>query len=110
MVGDALVPLMPLSLGVRLADVRWADRHLGVIGGIVCPLAGLVCGAGTPARALRSPAWPAHPLRCCRRPVFSNFMVAEQFRQEPGKVASIVLIGNVMAVIFVPVGLALAIR
>ena len=37
-------------------------------------------------------------------------MVAEQYRQEPGKVASIVLIGNVLAVAFIPVGLALALR
>jgi malate permease and related proteins len=34
--------------------------------------------------------------------------VAEQFRQEPGKVASIVLIGNLMAIAFVPLGVALA--
>ena len=33
-------------------------------------------------------------------------MVAEQFNQEPDKVASIVLIGNVMSVVFVPIGLA----
>jgi hypothetical protein len=37
-------------------------------------------------------------------------MVAEQYRQEPGKVASIVLIGNMMSVAFVPLGLALALR
>ena len=37
-------------------------------------------------------------------------MVAEQFGQEPGKVASIVLLGNVMSVIFVPLGLVLALR
>jgi predicted permease len=43
-------------------------------------------------------------------PAVLNFMVAEQMRQEPAKVASIVLIGNVMSVIFVPVGLALAIE
>ena len=42
-------------------------------------------------------------------PAVLNFMVAEQLRQEPAKVASIVLIGNVMSVIFVPIGLALAI-
>ena len=35
-------------------------------------------------------------------------MVAEQYQQEPGKVASIVLIGNVLAIVFVPLGLALA--
>jgi len=37
-------------------------------------------------------------------------MVAEQFRQEPGKVASIVLIGNMLSVVFVPLGLALALK
>ena len=37
-----------------------------------------------------------------------RFMVAEQFRQEPVKVASIVLIGNVLSVLFVPIGLTLA--
>ena len=37
-------------------------------------------------------------------PAVLNFMVAEQYRQEPAKVASIVLIGNAMAVIFVPIG------
>mgnify|MGYP003694294983 CR=1 FL=1 len=35
-------------------------------------------------------------------PAVLNFMVAEQFKQEPAKVASIVLIGNVMAVAFIP--------
>jgi len=37
-------------------------------------------------------------------------MVAEQYEQEPAKVASIVLIGNLMAVLFVPIGLSLALR
>jgi hypothetical protein len=37
-----------------------------------------------------------------------NFMVAEQFQQEPGKVASIVLIGNLLSSVFVPLGLAIA--
>ena len=111
MVGDALVPLMLLSLGVRLADVRWADWHLGVIGGIVCPLAGLVCAlALAPLLGLSEAQRGLLILFSVLPPAVLNFMVAEQFRQEPGKVASIVLIGNVMAVIFVPVGLALAIR
>ena len=43
-------------------------------------------------------------------PAVLNFMVAEQYRQEPAKVASIVLIGNVLSVIFVPLGLALALH
>ena len=46
----------------------------------------------------------------CLPPAVLNFMVAEQFQQEPGKVASIVLIGNVMAIVFIPLGLALALH
>jgi len=46
----------------------------------------------------------------CLPPAVLNFMVAEQYRQEPGKVASIVLIGNVLSVLFVPLGLALALQ
>lgn len=37
-------------------------------------------------------------------------MVAEQFEQEPGRVASIVLIGNMLSIVFVPIGLTLALR
>ena len=46
----------------------------------------------------------------CLPPAVLNFMVAEHYDQEPGKVASIVLIGNLMSVLFVPLGLALALR
>ena len=46
----------------------------------------------------------------CLPPAVLNFMVAEQYRQEPAKVASIVLIGNAMAVIFVPIGLTVALH
>ena len=43
-------------------------------------------------------------------PAVLNFMVAEQFRQEPSKVASIVLIGNLLSLAFIPLGLAIALR
>jgi len=46
----------------------------------------------------------------CLPPAVLNFMVAEQFRQEPGRVASIVLIGNLLSIVFVPIGLTLALR
>ena len=111
MVGDALIPMMLLSLGVRLYEVRWADWHLGVIGGIVCPVAGLICAlALAPLLGLADTQRGLLILFAALPPAVLNFMVAEQFRQEPAKVASIVLIGNVMSVIFIPVGLALAIR
>ena len=111
MVGDALIPMMLLSLGVRLYEVRWNDWHLGVIGGLVCPLAGIAMAALlAPLLDLDRTQQGLLVLFGCLPPAVLNFMVAEQFRQEPAKVASIVLIGNVMSVIFIPVGLTLALQ
>jgi malate permease and related proteins len=111
MVGDALIPMMLLSLGVRLAEVHWSDWRLGLIGGIVCPVTGIV------AALLLAPLLGLTPLQKgllvlfgCLPPAVLNFMVAEQFRQEPGKVASIVLLGNVLSLGFVPLGLLLALH
>ena len=111
MVGDALIPMMLLSLGVRLYEVRWNDWHLGVIGGLVCPLAGIAMATLlAPLLDLDRTQQGLLVLFGCLPPAVLNFMVAEQFRQEPAKVASIVLIGNVMSVIFIPVGLTLALH
>jgi malate permease and related proteins len=111
MVGDALIPMMLLSLGVRLFEVRWTDWHLGVVGGLVCPLTGIAIAA------LLGPALGLDPMQQGLLIIFGslppavlNFMVAEQFRQEPAKVASIVLIGNVMSAVFIPLGLAIALH
>jgi predicted permease len=111
MVGDALIPMMLLSLGVRLFEVRWDDWRLGLVGGIVCPLTGMAVATLF--------SWVVEMDRMqqgllllfgCLPPAVLNFMVAEQFRQEPAKVASIVLIGNVLSLAFVPLGLALALH
>jgi predicted permease len=110
-VGDALIPMMLLSLGVRLMDVQWSDWRIGVIGGLVCPLTGIAMAALlSPVLGLDEAQRGLLILFGCLPPAVLNFMVAEQYRQEPGKVASIVLIGNMMSVAFVPLGLALALR
>ncbi|HEX4884531.1 MAG TPA: AEC family transporter [Casimicrobiaceae bacterium] len=109
MVGDGLIPMMLLSLGVRLTSIRWNDAWLGVVGGAVCPLTGLIAAlALAPLLGLTDLQRGLLVLFGALPPAVLNFMVAEQYRQEPGKVASIVLIGNVMAVLFIPLGLALA--
>jgi len=111
MVGDALIPMMLLSLGVRLYEVRWDDWNLGVIGGLVCPLTGIAMAALlAPLLGLDHMQQGLLIIFGSLPPAVLNFMVAEQFRQEPAKVASIVLIGNVLSVIFVPLGLVLALH
>src|SRR4029453_6959832 len=111
MVGDALIPMMLLSLGVRLYEVRWDDWKLGVVGGRVCPRTGIASAARL--APLVAPA-PLHTglvlIFGSLPPAVLNFMVAEQFKQEPAKVASIVLFGHLLAVVFIPVGLVLALR
>jgi hypothetical protein len=111
MVGDALVPIMLLSLGVRLTSLSLHGVRIGVIGGVVCAVAGIIMAA------VLIPLLRLDPLQAgllylfgCLPPAVLNFMVAEQFNREPAKVASIVLIGNALSVVFVPLGLALALR
>ncbi len=109
--GDALIPMMLLSLGVRLTAVAWDDWKIGIVGGMVCPLTGLVIAAVlAPLLHLDSTQTGLLFLFGCLPPAVLNFMVAEQYQQEPGKVASIVLIGNLLSVAFVPLGLTLALR
>jgi predicted permease len=43
-------------------------------------------------------------------PAVFCFMMAERYRQEPEKVAAIVLLGNLAALAFVPVGLWMGLR
>jgi predicted permease len=103
--------MMLLSLGVRLYEVRFDDWRIGAVGAIACPLVGIASALAL-ARVLDLDATQQGLLILFGSlpPAVLNFMVAEQFRQEPGKVASIVLIGNLLAVVFVPLGLTLALR
>jgi len=111
LVGDAAIPLMLISLGARLADARWDEWRLGVVGGLVCPLTGVaLAGLLSPFLGLDATQQGLLLIFGCLPPAVLNFMVAEQYGQEPGKVASIVLVGNMMALLFVPFGLALALR
>ncbi len=111
MVGDAAIPLVLISLGARLAEAKFDDLRLGILGGLVCPLTGIAI-AGLLALVLDLDPTQQGLLFIfgALPPAVMNFMVAEQYRQEPSKVASIVLVGNMMAVLFVPIGLSLALR
>jgi len=111
LVGDALIPMMLLSLGVRLYEVSFDDWRIGVIGGLVRPISGVLIAVLIGSLLDLTPV--QHGLLILfgsLPPAVLNFMVAEQFRQEPGKVASIVLIGHVLSILFVPLALTIALR
>ncbi len=106
LLGEASIPLMLLALGVRMTDVKFDQWHIGLVGAAVCPLAGLSVAM------LLDWLLPLSSIQRGQMYLFASlppavfcFMVAEAYRQEPEKVAAIVMLGNVAALAFVPLGL-----
>jgi predicted permease len=111
MLGEACIPIMLFALGVRLLDVNFKSWHIGVIGAIVCPLAGLaVAWVLDGVLTLNVAQCGQMYLFASLPPAVFCFMIAEQYQQEPDKVASIVLLGNLAALVFVPLGLWMGLR
>jgi hypothetical protein len=108
MVGDISIPLMLFALGVRLADSRISAVGFGVFGAVLRPLVGMAL-AWALLQMLELPAREQALLLIfgALPPAVLNYMFAERYNQEPDKVASMVLIGNLAAVVFLPLALAL---
>lgn len=108
MLGDISVPLMLFALGVRMTGFTLNDWQLAAGSAVLRPLAGMAIAWGIihllglegrdAAMLLVFGALP---------PAVLNFLFAERYRQEPQRVASIVLIGNLAALFFLPLALAL---
>lgn len=108
MLGEVCIPLMLFALGVRMLDIDFSDWKLGMLGAIACPVSGLLL------------AWPMIALMdlpglqvaslwvfAALPPAVLNYMVAEQYQQEPHKVASLVLLSNLGSLIVMPIVLGL---
>jgi predicted permease len=108
LLGNVSIGLMIFSLGVRLSTARLSAWSIGVAGAIITPVTGMLVAWGYGHLAGLSRAnqdvlflFGAFP------PAVSCFILAEQYKQEPEKVASIVMIGNASALLFIPLALAL---
>lgn len=111
MLGEAAIPVMLFALGVRMRDVTLKSWQIGMVGAAVCPLAGLaVACALEQVLPLSAEQRAQMYLFASLPPAVFCFMMAEQYQQEPDKVASIVLLGNLAALLFVPLGLWLGLR
>ncbi|GHD49639.1 hypothetical protein SAMN05216429_11273 [Marinobacter persicus] len=108
MLGEVCIPLMLFALGVRMLDVDFSDWKLGLIGAIACPASGLLL-AWPMIALLDLPALQVTSLWvfAALPPAVLNYMVAEQYQQEPHKVASLVLISNLGSLVVMPLVLAL---
>ncbi len=108
MVGDISIPLMLFALGVRLADSRISAVGFGVFGAVLRPVVGMALAWALLQMLDLPPREQALLLIFgALPPAVLNYMFAERYNQEPDKVASMVLIGNLAAVVFLPLALAL---
>ena len=109
MIGNILVPMMLMSLGARLASSQVSDVRVGIRSSVLIfivrlaavflilwliPLQGLERGALI--------------LFACLPAAVFNFMLADKFQVQPHKVASTVIIGHIMSLVFLPIGIWLA--
>ena len=111
MLGDVSVPLLLFSLGVRMTDVSFKEWKVATGSALLRPIAGMLIAAGV-IQLLGLQGREAAMLLVfgALPPAVLNFLFAERYRQEPERVASIVLIGNLAALFFLPVALALVLK
>jgi predicted permease len=109
LLGDISLGLMIFSLGVRLASTRvGAMLGIGIAGAIVTPVTGMLMAwlFGTLA-GLSKPDMDILFLFGALPPAVSCFIFADRYRCAPDQVAAIVMIGNALALFFIPLALAL---
>jgi predicted permease len=109
MLGEAMLPLMLFALGARLTQLKREDVPRGLLGAFARPLIGLALGVPLAAAlGLQGVARGQLILFASLPPAVMQFLLAERYRQEPERVAAMILLGNALAVLFIPLGLALA--
>ena len=111
MLGQIAIPLMLFSLGVRLTAITFNDSREAFMIALFCPIVG-----GTLAYIISL----ALPLSELHRnilllfgilpPAVVNFILAEKYNNSPEKVASMVLIGNMVSVLSIPIMLLLVLQ
>jgi predicted permease len=109
MLGRIAVPLMLFALGVRLTYADLSEWRIGLVGAAFAPLIGILIAAVMLA-LLELPKTQAGVLFLfgALPPAVLNFLFAERYDQEPAKVASIVMLGNLATIVTLPLVLAYA--
>lgn len=109
LMGESMLPLMLFALGARLTALRREDIPKGLLGAFARPVAGLLLALPLAwALGLEGAARGQLILFAALPPAVMQYLLAERYGQEPEKVAAMILLGNALAVLFVPLALALA--
>ncbi len=107
MLGQISIPLMLFALGVRMTKIDLSsDWKVALMGAVLTPLSGLaVFWVLTLFWDFSSQDFKYLLLFSVLPPAVLNYIISEKYRQEPHKVASVVLLGNIFAIIIIPITL-----
>ena len=109
MIGSVLVPMMLMSLGVRLASSKIEDAQVGAQISVLILMVRLAAVYALlwfiPLQGVERGALI---LFACLPPAVFNFMLADKFHVEPNKVSSTVIVGHICSLAFLPLGIWLA--
>jgi len=109
LLGQAAVPVMLLSLGAQMCNIRMSGLKVGML----CTLQSLFTGAIAFAVIYFFIPLPTMELQMMvlftmLPPAVMNYLFAERFQIEPTKVASMVLFGNFFSILTLPLLLGFA--
>lgn len=100
------IPLILFSLGVRLSNVKFDNLKVGFIGAILCPISGLITAYIAMAIFNYTPLQEnLLILFGLLPPAVLNAILAEKYRNDSSMVASVVAMGNIFSLIYIPVAL-----
>lgn len=109
MAAAASIPLMLLSLGGRMRSVDMATLRQSMGPALLCPISGLLCyGIFIWFFPIPLEEKLIVLLFAALPPALLNYMFAEQFKLNAQRVASIVMSGNLLAVVVIPIVLSVA--
>ncbi len=106
LLGNICVPLMLFALGVRLAETDLSEWRIGLLVAVLSPVIGVALALSvTPWLQLTPVEQGTLLLFGALPPAVLNYMFAEHYRQQPSRVAAMVLFGNAFSVITLPLAL-----
>ncbi len=99
MAGQVAIPLMLVSLGIRMTGFSSGMLRVGLLAGLLRPAVGLVA-AGLVIMVLPLDDFEAKLLLlfAAMPPAVLNYMFAEQYGQSPQAVGAMVIVGNALSV------------
>jgi len=104
LLSDVAIPLTLVTLGVKLAEANWTHWKEGLLGAVLRPLSGLPFGLlAIYFIPMSDSLKPLILLFSVLPPAVLNAPLAERYQQEPEKVAAMVMVGNLLTVLYMPI-------